>query len=387
MEGSTLIKDFSRLQGSNVKDSMPRHLLSPTIQILHGLNVQIVDSETDEIIAMCPIRLVSLRNQQKIDEWHDLLDRKGIPSRARIRLALQWIYSKAKYMGEIVKKWEEYIKLQDDEKQDHVRSLEGLQEPFILIQQAYNSGGYQKRQSLRESVAIYNPQGLLPQVENQAPMPPAGPMNPVPPAGRPMPPVPQQSNPIPPPPPLPPHEFQMPYDPYAAGASTLRPPGPPPRTEKEMAEALYYKYPPPELFPPPGEVVPVAHGIHPWTRITTMTMLAYSIFAIIINIIRPDFLDILVPSLFFLGYFMNRLGRLNVALICGLILLTAISDFLWLYIFSKPWWNAKDDIMLKDLPMLRRGIVVLSVIFIIGKGWVLLSLVNYRHVSNNDFFT
>ena len=75
-----------------------------------------------------PVRI--LRDQERHDELFDLHDIRGHPVSGKIHIILQWIHSRVKYLSDIVKKWDNHINAQIEDKTDFERDLETLYQPF-----------------------------------------------------------------------------------------------------------------------------------------------------------------------------------------------------------------------------------------------------------------
>eukprot|EP01017_Pseudomicrothorax_dubius_P036248 TRINITY_DN5171_c0_g1_i2.p1 TRINITY_DN5171_c0_g1~~TRINITY_DN5171_c0_g1_i2.p1 ORF type:complete len:456 (+),score=128.33 TRINITY_DN5171_c0_g1_i2:36-1403(+) len=84
----------------------------------------------EEFLGHIEIPLNSFRDQQKQEEWYDLLDKNGAQTRGRLHLGVQWIYSRVRYLASVVLKWDEHIKMQEEDKLDFQRDLAALYEPF-----------------------------------------------------------------------------------------------------------------------------------------------------------------------------------------------------------------------------------------------------------------
>lgn len=52
----------------------------------------------------------------KHDQWVDLSDERGNKSQGRIRLMLQWVYSKVQYFSEYLMKWDDTLNKDIEEK-------------------------------------------------------------------------------------------------------------------------------------------------------------------------------------------------------------------------------------------------------------------------------
>lgn len=59
----------------------------------------------------------------KHEENFNLLDETSKESRGTIKLNLQWIYSKTKYLNHVLEQWEEHIKMQEEDLIDYQRDL------------------------------------------------------------------------------------------------------------------------------------------------------------------------------------------------------------------------------------------------------------------------
>jgi|LauGreDrversion4_2_1035121.scaffolds.fasta_scaffold224813_3 hypothetical protein len=71
----------------------------------------------DDLEGLCDFSLVNLQDQMKHDIWLDLRDENGRPSKGRIRLMLQWIYSKVQYFSEYLARWDETLSKDIEEKE------------------------------------------------------------------------------------------------------------------------------------------------------------------------------------------------------------------------------------------------------------------------------
>lgn len=108
-----------------------------TFQIEHGnddLKVIVMDHDnigTDDFEGQVSIPLKFLRDQMKHDQFFDLQGPKpNMQWQGRIHLGLQWIWSKAKYLEEVITQWQENIEM-DKQELDHLnKQLAKLREPF-----------------------------------------------------------------------------------------------------------------------------------------------------------------------------------------------------------------------------------------------------------------
>ena len=53
----------------------------------------------------------------KHDLWFDLSDKQGNPFSGRVRLMIQWVYSKVQYLSEYLSKWDETLVKDIEEKE------------------------------------------------------------------------------------------------------------------------------------------------------------------------------------------------------------------------------------------------------------------------------
>ena len=69
----------------------------------------------------------------KHDSWFDLTDESGQQSQGRIRLMLQWVYSKVQYFSEYLSKWDETLGKDIEEKEQIEKFLKQLENPFGFL--------------------------------------------------------------------------------------------------------------------------------------------------------------------------------------------------------------------------------------------------------------
>jgi len=53
-------------------------------------------SSRDEVLGLVNVNLQLLKDQNKHDEWFELISNKGMRSNGKILLSMQWIYSNVK---------------------------------------------------------------------------------------------------------------------------------------------------------------------------------------------------------------------------------------------------------------------------------------------------
>lgn len=95
-----------------------------TFDITNGnneLKIVIMDKDTfgtDDFQGECYFGLDNLRDQMKHDVWLDLREKNSdAPTQGRIRLMLQWVYSKVQYFNEYLGKWDETLFKDVEEKE------------------------------------------------------------------------------------------------------------------------------------------------------------------------------------------------------------------------------------------------------------------------------
>jgi hypothetical protein len=70
----------------------------------------------------------------KHDLWFELQDRDGVPNAGRIRLMLQWVYSKVQYFSEYLSKWDETLVKDVEEKEQIEKFIKQLESPFGFLE-------------------------------------------------------------------------------------------------------------------------------------------------------------------------------------------------------------------------------------------------------------
>jgi len=111
-----------QIEGQKIESNFKKSNLNPvwnesfTFEISHGrekMRVIIMDKDTfgnDDFAGECYIDLDTLRDQMKHDTWYDLHEKdRQIVMQGRIRLMLQWVYSKVQYFSEYLQKWDETL--------------------------------------------------------------------------------------------------------------------------------------------------------------------------------------------------------------------------------------------------------------------------------------
>ena len=101
------------------------------------LHIVVMDKDvfgTDDFEGECRISLDKLRDQMKHDEWFELTHpKKDNWNGGRIRLMLQWIFSKVEYLRSYLQKWDDSIQRKKDDIQDIKEHLSKLHEPFQFL--------------------------------------------------------------------------------------------------------------------------------------------------------------------------------------------------------------------------------------------------------------
>lgn len=87
----------------------------------------------DDFQGVCYVSLNGLRDQMKHDSWFELTDKNGQQYSGRIRLMLQWVYSKVQYFSEYLSKWDETLGKDIEEKEQIERFIKQLENPFGFL--------------------------------------------------------------------------------------------------------------------------------------------------------------------------------------------------------------------------------------------------------------
>jgi len=84
----------------------------------------------DEVLGEVIIPVSRLKDQYRHDELFDLHGINGQPVSGKVHLVLHWIHSRVKYLSDVVRKWDEHIRAQFEDKSDFEKDLQTLYEPF-----------------------------------------------------------------------------------------------------------------------------------------------------------------------------------------------------------------------------------------------------------------
>ncbi len=134
------------IEGQKITSNFKKATINPvwnesfTFDIDHGrekLRIEIYDKDTfgsDEFEGMCFVDLQEdLNDQMKHDLWIDLIDKEGNPASGRIRLMLQWVYSKVQYFTNYLDKWDETLRRDIEEHEQIDKYLKQLESPFGFL--------------------------------------------------------------------------------------------------------------------------------------------------------------------------------------------------------------------------------------------------------------
>jgi len=87
------------------------------------------------------VQVNGFKDQLKHDEWFDLERNQG----GRLHLNIQWIHSKVKFLSDVVDKWNEHIKIHEEDLFDYEKDLDVIYEPFKGLQEIYRGGSNMKK--------------------------------------------------------------------------------------------------------------------------------------------------------------------------------------------------------------------------------------------------
>ena len=88
------------------------------------------DSDSDNCMGEVSVDLGTLRDQREHEGWFELKGRAGGSAQGRIRLKVQWIWSKSRYLKEILREWEEVYGEDQKTAVSLTTALETLKAPF-----------------------------------------------------------------------------------------------------------------------------------------------------------------------------------------------------------------------------------------------------------------
>mmetsp|Transcript_54168 Transcript_54168/g.61993 ORF Transcript_54168/g.61993 Transcript_54168/m.61993 type:complete len:471 (+) Transcript_54168:954-2366(+) len=100
------------------------------------IEVEIWDHDTfnsNDFEGKVEIPLVTLKDQQRIDDWFRLKNSTGEPLRGKVFLGLQWIHSRVTYLADIIEDWDENITEDEKDLEELKEQLFSLQDPVNLL--------------------------------------------------------------------------------------------------------------------------------------------------------------------------------------------------------------------------------------------------------------
>lgn len=145
MDGTSDPYVILQIEDQRIETNYKKSTLSPvwnesfTFDIVHGrepLKVVVMDKDTfgnDDFEGQCHVSLNGLRDQMKHDSWFDLTDEHDTRTQGRIRLMLQWVYSKVQYFSEYLSKWDETLGKDIEEKEQIEKFIKQLENPFGFL--------------------------------------------------------------------------------------------------------------------------------------------------------------------------------------------------------------------------------------------------------------
>lgn len=150
MDGTSDPYVVLQIEDQRIETNYKKSTLNPvwnesfTFEIVHGsepLQIVAMDKDfygKDDFEGMCDFSLANLQDQMKHDQWLDLKDENGQPSQGRIRLMLQWVYSKVQYFTEYLSKWDDTLQKDIDEKDQIEKFIKQLDSPFGFLDNMQN---------------------------------------------------------------------------------------------------------------------------------------------------------------------------------------------------------------------------------------------------------
>ncbi len=137
-----------QVEGQKIESNFKKSTLNPvwnesyTFEIRNGnekMKLIVMDKDTfgnDEFQGECYIDLDTLRDQMKHDMWYELCEKdRDIIFQGRVRLMLQWVYSKIQYFSEYLTKWDETLVRDCEEKERIEIYLKQMESPFGFLDQ------------------------------------------------------------------------------------------------------------------------------------------------------------------------------------------------------------------------------------------------------------
>ncbi|EAS01187.2 transmembrane protein, putative (macronuclear) [Tetrahymena thermophila SB210] len=131
--------------GQNERKTDPATSLFPQFNYSNSFQIEtgdenivfsLIDNISNNVIGFAQLNISDLKNQQMFDIELQLQKENGI-NIGFLKVKMQWIHSKVKYLEGVVNQWEEYAAAQSQDLEDYQRDLLTLYEPFQQLQ-AYN---------------------------------------------------------------------------------------------------------------------------------------------------------------------------------------------------------------------------------------------------------
>ena len=132
--------------GQKIESSYIKNTLNPvwnesyTFDITRrdeNLRVVVMDRDqmkSDDFEGAVTIHLRDLDDQLKHDNWYQLqAENPKEPWQGKIRIELQWIYSRVEYMTEYLRRWEETLTAHKDQMNTIEQHLKRLRQPFSWL--------------------------------------------------------------------------------------------------------------------------------------------------------------------------------------------------------------------------------------------------------------
>lgn len=110
-----------------------------TFQIEHKdaiLKIAVFDRSGDEFLGLVQLPLSSIDDQLKHDSYYELKGKNEEVKQGKIRLGLQWIWSKVSYFETIISQWESSLDMDRQELEHLQDQLRKLDKPFGLLVEA-----------------------------------------------------------------------------------------------------------------------------------------------------------------------------------------------------------------------------------------------------------
>lgn len=133
-----------------------------TFQIKTGkddMKVVVMDHDsqgTDNFVGQANVPLGALRDQMEHEEWCELVGKKGEKWQGRIKLKLQWIWSKKLYLAAVMQQWEAYI-------EEDLKTIEELKQRLRKMREPFDTSGTRTVDKLFSSMHVRTSDDVLSQ--------------------------------------------------------------------------------------------------------------------------------------------------------------------------------------------------------------------------------